>query len=139
MAAFGDVTENTLLDYLLRAVAWPDSQTLPNGTVYVGLHTAAFVDADTGTVNEVVEGSYLRGSIVLGQWAAASGGTISNNTAIAFAQATAEWGTVGTITVNTHASAAGTVLFHGALNTAKIVGSGDTFQFGSADLDISLD
>lgn len=139
MAAFGDVTEDTLLDYLLRGVAWPDSQSMPNGTVYIGLHTANFDDSDIGTFAEVTEGSYLRGSIVEGQWSAASGGTISNNTAIAFAQATALWGTVGTITVNTHSSGAGTVLFHGALNTVKIVGSGDTFQFGSADLDISLD
>ncbi len=138
MAAFGDVTENALLEHLLKAVDFAPISSGSNGTIYVGLHTAAFTDSDSGTTNEVAQASYGRGTITLTEWSTAVAGTISNNTAIAFAQATAEWGTVGTITINTHSVGAGTVLFHGALNTSKIVGSGDTFQFGSADLDISL-
>lgn len=123
-----------ILDHTLGNAAY----TAP-ATVHVSLHTADPTDAGTGT--EVSGGSYAREAVTNNatNWPASTGGSPAakaNGTAIEFVTATASWGTV------THfgiwdAATAGNLLYHGALGTAKAVGSGDTASFAVGDLDIS--
>jgi hypothetical protein len=130
MAGLSDYLENELLDHIVGKTAY----TMP--TVYVGLYTSAPTDAGGGT--EVSGGSYARKSTAGADWAAASGGAISNANAITFVTASGSWGTV------THfglfdASTTGNLLAWGALGASKAIGSGDTASFAAGDLDITMD
>lgn len=126
MAAMSDYLENALTDHALGTADF----TSPS-TVYLALYTSDPTDANTGT--EVSGGSYARQSIA---FAAASGGTASNNADVQFPTATADWGTV------THwglfdASTNGNLLFHGSFDVSKPVTEGDVFYVQSGELDVT--
>lgn len=128
MTAFSDFLENELLDHTLAVAAY----SAPAG-VWVGLHTTATNDDNTGT--EVSGGSYARTAVT---FSAASGGSTSNSATVTFPTATASWGTV------THfglydAATVGNLLYWGALTTSKTVDNGDVFTFPSGNLTVSLD
>lgn len=84
-----DYLESKVLDHLLGRTTY----TAP-ATVYVALYTTAPTDAGGGT--EVSGGGYARKAVTndATNWPAASGGSKANGTAIAFPEATANWGTV---------------------------------------------
>lgn len=128
-----DYLENELLDHVLGG----GDYTRP-ATVYIALYTAAPSDSGGGT--ECSGGSYARKSVTndATNWPAASGGAKSNGVAITFVTATGSWGTV------THfgifdASSGGNLLRWGALGTSKVIGNGDTAQFGIGELDVTED
>lgn len=109
-----------------------DSVTRPTSW-YIGLFTSD--PTDTGAAGtEVSGGSYAR----TGATFAVSGDTASNDVAIEFPAATADWGTITHIGVMT-ASTGGTMIIHSALSTAKAISSGDVFRIPADDLDITLD
>lgn len=110
---------NSLLDAIFNATAYSVAQ------VYVSLHTA---NPGTTGANEATGGSYARQA---GSWGAASGGSISNDTAINFTSMPASTIThVGLWT----ASSGGTFLWGGALTVSRTLSAGATAQFTIAAL-----
>ena len=133
MSAFSDYLEGKIVDATLRGVAFPSI-----ATVYVGLSSAAITEA--GTTNEVSGTSYARVAITATTANFTSHGATgpaSNAGAITFPQAGGSWGTASHVFIADDASA-GNVLYHGALTTPKAVGTNDTFQIATGDLDITL-
>lgn len=145
MAAMSNYLENKIVDWLLRAQAFT-----PPATVYVALFTATPTDAGGGT--EVSGGSYARVAVTssLANWAgtqgngttvasSGTGGTTSNNTAIAFPTPTANWGSIVAMGVF-DAATAGNLLFFSALTNAKTVNNGDAApSFPAAALTFQVD
>jgi len=130
MTAMSNYLENKLIDQLFRGTAY----TFP-ATLYFGLLTAAPSDSAAGT--EVSGGSYARvavtanttnfaGTQSAGSTAVSSGtgGTTSNNGAIAFPTPTANWGVVTHMALY-DAGSAGNLLFYAALTTSKTVNNAD--------------
>lgn len=125
MAALSDYLEAALLNEVLRNVGYT-----PPATVYLALFTSATTDAGGGT--EVTGGSYARQAVT---FSAPSGGATENSGAITFTNLPAA--------AITHAAlmdalTAGNMLFHGALNTPRTVGAGDSLTFAVGDIDASL-
>src|SRR3989304_3200100 len=118
-----DFLENELLDHVLGNAAYSAP-----ATVYIALYTAAPTDAGGGT--EVSGGSYARAAVTNNatNFPAASGGAKANGTEIAFATATADWGTVVAFGIF-DALTVGNLLYWGDLTASKAVSSGDTAKF----------
>ena len=127
MTAFSDYLENQLLSGTLRNIAYT-----PVATVYIGLHTTATNDDNSGT--EVSGGSYARTSCA---FAAPSGGSSSNSALVTFPPASASWGTVTHFGIY-DAAAAGNLLYWGALTVNKTVDSGDIFTIPASNLTVTL-
>ena len=101
---------------------------------YVSLWTTA-PNAETGAGGtEVTGGSYARVN-ASGLFAAPSSGACSNNAAVEFPTATADWGNV--VAFGIHAGAAGTLIRTGSVT--KTIQNGDTPSFAAGDLDLSED
>lgn len=145
MSAMSDYLENKLIDLAFRG----GTLTTPAGA-YVALFTAAPSDSGGGT--EVTGGSYARQNLAptATNWASTGGattttnpsagtsGTTSNNVAIPFPTATANWGAL------THAAifdavTAGNMLWSGPLNTPQVVNTGGTFSFAISQLSVQID
>lgn len=134
MSASSDYLEDAVLDHVLgnTALAQP-------ATLYLGLFTN---DSTNATANleagiltdEVTGGSYIR---EVATFNAATTGSASSSATVTFTTATANWGTISHVAVMDAASA-GNVLFYGAVTTAKLITSGDTFQISAGNLTISL-
>jgi hypothetical protein len=127
MAEMSNYLENALINATLRNTSY----TSPT-TVYVGLYTSDPTDANTGT--EVSGGSYARTSVTFG---APSNGASTNNAAVEFPQATGSWGTVGWIGIH-DAATSGNLLYHTALDTSKVIETGDIFKISTGNLSVTL-
>lgn len=119
---------NLILDEMFGAVAWT-----PPVTLYCALFTVAPTVSTGGT--EVTGGSYARVAKTnnLTNFPAAVAGAKSNGTAITFPTASGSQGTA------THfgwfdASSGGNLLHFAALTTSKVIGTGDTPEFGIGQL-----
>jgi hypothetical protein len=128
-SSFSDYLENELLDHFLKVGAYTQPTNL-----YVALYTADPTDAGGGT--EVSGGSYAR--VNHNAWNTASGGSSTNDGAIEFPTATANWGTVTAVGLF-DASSGGNLLVWGELTTDKAVNNGDTASFADEALSIALD
>jgi hypothetical protein len=129
MAALSDYAEKLLLDFLMTT----GSATRPTDW-YVALYTAAPNDAGGGT--EVSGSGYSRQSVAFD--AATSGaGTTSNTGDVVFTAAGGSWGTITHIGIF-DASTAGNLLWHGSLVASKTVADGDTLQFSTGNIDLTL-
>lgn len=126
-----------LLDLMFRNQAYSVPDT------YVALTTATIADADTGsTITEVSGGSYARKQVNVNggsspTWALASAGATSNAADAAFADPTADWGTVVAACV-CDALTAGNVLFYDNGVTDQAINNGDTVKFASGGFDFSI-
>ena len=143
-SALTDTYENSVVDWLMRG------QTLtPPTTGYVALFTTCPTESTAGT--EVSGGAYARVSVAasLTNWAgtqaagsttasSGSNGTTSNNIAITFPAATADWGTVNCFGYMTAASG-GTLIFYAALTAPRTITSGSTASFANAALPFQID
>ena len=129
MAALSDHAEKLLLDWLMTT----GSATRPTAW-YVGLFTAAPSDSGGGT--EVSGSGYAREAVT---FAAAStpGGTTSNTGDVSFTAAGGNWGTITHIGIF-DASSAGNLLWHGSMTASKIVNDGDTLQFSTGNIDLTI-
>jgi len=130
MGSFSDYWENEVLDHLFGKGAY----TPP--TVYVGLSTADPTDDGSGLAEPSGSG-YARLATTGASWGTASGGALSNASAIEFAIATGSWGTI------THfalfdALSGGNILAHGTLTTPRAVTAGITPRFSIGELDVDL-
>jgi hypothetical protein len=128
-----DYLENKILDHVLGGGDYSRP-----ATVYIALYTVAPSDAGGGT--EVTGGSYARKDVTNNatNWPAASSGIKQNGTAITFAQATADWGTVVAFAIF-DAVTAGNMLYWGDLTASKSVENGDTAEFAVAGITITED
>jgi hypothetical protein len=128
-----DYLENKLLDHVFKVASF----SVPTN-LYIALCKATVEDDDTGSTlpSEVSGGSYARKRC--NTWTAASvGGTLSNNMAIQFVEASATWGTVTDFAV-VDSGSGGNMLVYGKLSYAKRVLSGDIFKFATNDLDVAV-
>lgn len=119
-------TANKVLDHLLKGTAW----TQP-ANIYVGLLS------NVGTQTELAfSGSYAR--VQKNSWPAASGAAVSNDTEVAFPEATGDWGTVAGIGVyDSGPGTGGNLLAYGALTASKPVPSGVQAKFPIGDIDFT--
>jgi len=141
MSAASNYLETNLLDHSLGTASF----TSPS-TVYVGLFkstvdaatTLANLEAGTLTDEVPTAGStaYARQTITFNS-ASSPGGTATNNGAVTFPTATANWGDVTHIAL-LDASSSGNVLYAGALDSTKTVETGDSFVIQDQNLTITL-
>lgn len=129
MAALSDHAENLLLNWLMTT----GTATRPTNW-YVALFTSAPNDAGGGT--EVSGNGYSRQSV---SWDTASGtgGTTANSGTVSFTASGSGFGTVTHIGIF-DASSSGNLLWHGAMDTAKSVASGDVLQFAAGAIDLTI-
>ena len=125
--AFTDYLENKLVAHTFSNTAY----TSPS-TVYVALYTVAPTDSTTGT--EVSGGGYARQSAAF----TTTGNAATNASAIEYATATGNYGTV-VATALLDASSGGDMLAFATLSSSKTISTGDVFRIPAGDLDITLD
>lgn len=134
--SFSDYLENKVLDHLFGGASYSQL-----GDVYVALSTTTPVDAGTN-FTEPSGGSYARAQIQNesgdAEWAAAASGSKANAVAVAFPQATGDWGTITHFGIY-DASSDGNLLVWGELTTPATVTTSDTLTFAIGDLVITLD
>ena len=114
--SFSDYLETKVLDHVFGGTSY----TAPT-TLYVALFTAAPSDSGGGT--EVSGGAYARQTIAF----TTSGDTTSNNAAIEFPTATANYGTVTHVGIY-DASSAGNLMAWASLTSSKTIETGDVFR-----------
>lgn len=133
MTAFSNYLENQLLEGTLRG----NDFTAPT-SVFISLYTTDPTDADSG--NEVNASGYDRFEVsaALGGFTTASGGSCRNSEAWEFVTATTAWGVITHFAVH-DATAAGNMLYHGALTSSKTVGTDDIVRFPASTLSVKLD
>lgn len=129
MAALSDHAENLLLNWLMTT----DSVTRPTAW-YVALYTAAPSDSGGGT--EITGNGYARQSAT---WDTASGtgGTTANSADISFTASGGDWGAVSHVAIH-DALTGGNLLWHGAMTSSKTVNDGDTLQFSTGNIDLTI-
>ena len=98
---------------------------------YLALFTGA--PGETGGGTEVTGGAYARQTVAF----TTSGNTTSNNAAVEFPTATANYETVTHVGVY-DASSSGNLMAYAALSSNKTIETGDVFRVPSGDLDITL-
>ena len=125
--SFSNFLETEILDHVFAGAAY----TAPT-TKYLALFTA-LADGETGSVTEVTGGGYVRQSVAF----TTSGNTTSNNAAVEYPTATANYGTVTHVGVY-DASSSGNLMAYAALSSNKTIETGDVFRVPSGDLDITL-
>ena len=120
-----DIIENQLLDALVGTSTYSIT-----GATKLRLMTANGNDASAGT--EVTGGSYVAQTIAFD---AAASGSISNNASISFTGMPA----VTVVGIEIYDSAGSPKrLAYGALTTSRTVTAGDTVQFASSAITLSL-
>lgn len=127
MADLSDYLENKILDHVLRNATY----TSPSA-VYLALYTSAPTDAGGGI--QVSGNGYARKAITFG---AASGGSITNTTAVEFTASGGNFGTIVAVGVF-DAATAGNLLMWKTI-TSVAINNGDTLNFPIGDIDASLD
>jgi hypothetical protein len=125
--SFSNFLETEILDHVFAGAAY----TAPT-TKYLALFTA-LADGEAGSVTEVSGGGYARQSVAF----TTSGNTTSNNAAVEYPTATANYGTVTHVGVY-DASSSGNLMAYAALSSNKTIETGDVFRVPSGDLDITL-
>jgi len=125
--SFTNFLETEILDHVFAGAAY----TAPT-TKYLALFTA-LADGEAGSVTEVSGGGYARQSVAF----TTSGNTTSNNAAVEYPTATANYGTVTHVGVY-DASSSGNLMAYAALSSNKTIETGDVFRVPSGDLDITL-
>lgn len=131
--SIADYAENKVLELLVGKTAF----TTPS--VWVALFTAA--PSDTGGGTEATGGSYARKSTAGADWAAASGGSITNANDITFVTATGTWGGAITHCALIDSSTSGgsnNYIAWADLAASKTVASGDVFKFLAGALVFTL-
>lgn len=127
MGSFSDYLENASLDHILGTTTY-----VPKSTVYLALSTTNPDDA-IGNLTEPGE-NYIRKAIA---FSAASLRTIIQNGAVAFDQATGDWGVITHWAIMEDESG-GNMLAHGALLASKNVTAGKTFSMPDTQIEISI-
>jgi hypothetical protein len=132
--SFTNFLENELLDHVFGNSAYGAP-----GNLHIALSTTPPNDDGTN-FTEPVGGAYVRVSTVnnLTNWPAAVAGSKSNGTAIAFPEATLNWGTITHFGIY-DAGVGGNLLGKGALTVSRTIEIGDVAQFNIGQIAITLD
>ena len=131
MSQASDYLENALIGHLFRNI----SLTAPT-TVAVALFTSSPTDTGTAGVEVHTSGGYARQSGSFGQ---ALTGSTANNATLTFGPATTNWGSITHFAIFDNAtSGSGNMLVWGALNSPVSISNGDSLQFASASLAITI-
>jgi hypothetical protein len=136
MSAASNYLENKVLDHVLRNAEY----TQPAG-LFIGLFkNNALTNLEAGTLTDEVATAggtnYARKAVTFGN---AASGSASNSGTVTFDAAQADWGTITAIGVmDSITVGAGNVLFYGNLTTAKLIENGDTLQFVSNNVTVTL-
>lgn len=140
MGSFSDYLEDAILDHILnngRGNAYT-----PPTDLYIALFTSVngLENNTEGSQDEVSGGAYARYHLdgSTDYFDQASGGAAANHGDIAFAVATAAWGTITHVAIM-DALTSGNVLIWGALTASKDIGENDQFKFLAGELEASLD
>ena len=127
MSAMSDYLELKILDHITGRTAY----TKPSA-VYLGLSTGDFTDTGSGS-SELSGSNYSRVSVAFD--AAASGAT-SNTSAIDFAAASGNWGTVSHWALF-DAATSGNALITGSFSASKTIETNDVLRIAAGDLDLT--
>lgn len=131
MGALSNYAENKILDHILKNTAYSRPAHL-----YLALCKTSPGETGTGsTLDEPSGGSYAR--ILCDDWDAATSRAAANSTALAFAQATAAWGTITHFGICDHLSA-GNLIAYGTISPVKVIDNGDNTSVAKGDLDVSV-
>ncbi len=133
MAALSDYAENLILNWLMRG-GTSGGQTDAPSSVYLALFTAAPSDSGGGT--ECSGNGYSRQTVAFAA-ATGTGGTTSNSGNVTFTASGGNFGNVTHIGIF-DASTSGNLLWHGAMAAAKQVNSGDSIQFATGSIDLTI-
>jgi hypothetical protein len=121
--------ETAVLNHVLRNTPF----TSPSA-VYVALFTSPTGEDGSGT--EVSGGGYARQAVTFGAPVAGTAGRkVANTSDITFGPATAPWGTVTHVALF-DAPTGGNMLYHGALEEPKTIGTNDRLIFPAGSLSI---
>ena len=129
MAALSDHAENLLLNWLMTT----GSATRPTAW-YLALFTGAPSDSGGGT--EVSGNGYSRQTIAFST-ASGTGGTTSNTGDVSFTASGGSFGTVSHVGIF-DASTGGNLLWHGAMTASKTIADGDTLEFSTGNVDLTI-
>lgn len=144
MSAASNYTEDRTLDFWLKANSLTTSAP---STVYAALFNSdpstgsTLENLEAGTItDECTGGGYLRQSISFGT---ITNGSVPSSGNVTFPAATDNnWGTITHVAImdsdQADSAGQGNVLFYGALDTAKLIESGDTFQITDGNLTVTL-
>lgn len=131
---------NELLDHCFNNAAF----TTTASSTYIGLWTATLDDTSTGaTAGEPAGGSYAREEVsenggTSPTWSLAASGAVTTLAAVTFTTATASWGTISYMGItDSLTTGAGNMLFYANV-TDKAVGDGDTAEFATGDIDVTM-
>lgn len=138
MAGFSNYAENAILNSLFGKSS--DLGALDQQpTIYVALCTESPTDTSTGsTIEEADYGTYTRVLTSASSWSIASGGSISNATAILFPESTGGSNTI-THFVLVDSASGGNILCFGALDEPKTIIANDAPAFQIGSIIVNLD
>lgn len=140
----GNTFENDLMKLIFNATAIANiadnAASSPLTNLYVSLHTADPGEAGSQTTSEATYTSYARVAVArtTGGWTVTNN-AVENAAAIVFPECTGGSNTITHFAVGTVVSAAGKILYSGALTASLAVSTGIEPQFAAGDLDISED
>ena len=135
--AASDHLEQRVIDHVLNAGT--EFTLASTASVYIALFTVLQDDAGTGGT-ECAGGNYGRATVTadFSTMTGVTDGNTTNLSEIAFVQAdAADWGTIVGLGIY-DAVTGGNLLYHGALDSNKVIDTNDTFKIAIGDLSVTL-
>ncbi len=135
--AASDYLEQRVIDHVLNAGT--EFTLASTASVYIALFTVLQDDAGTGGT-ECPGTNYARVTVTadFSTMTGITTGITANLSEIAFAQASdATWGTIVGLGIY-DAATVGNLLYHGALDSSKVIDTNDTFKIAIGDLELTL-
>ena len=140
-----NAAEQALLDLIFTNVDWAnigDAGGLQNsataGSFYISLHTANPDETGDQTTNEVAYTSYARVAVARsGAGFTRTSSTVENAALVQFPQCTGGSATATHFGIGTASSAAGNLIFKGALTSSLAISNGIQPQFAAGALDVT--
>ena len=127
--SFANYLENKVLDHVFGGTSYSAP-----GTIYAALFTATPGEGDTGTEISTSGSAYGRQTIAF----TVSGNSATNTSAVEWAQATSNWGTITHVGIY-DASTSGNLMAYASLTESKTVNNGDVIRINASQLTITLD
>lgn len=138
--SFGNTSENDVMAFVFNGTALPGTWPAAGGTWYVALYTADPGETGTAPTNEATYTNYLRvASTRNSSGFTVSTNSISNTSAITFAQCGVTGNTITHWALVQSSSGAGQIFIKGALTAPLAVSNLITPSFASGQLTASLD
>jgi len=126
-------SSNKVLDYNFGITSYT-----PPSTLYFALSTTA-PDISGSSFTEPSSGAYARVGLLNNKtnWGTASSGTLTNSTAVTFAESTASWGTIVAVGIF-DALTGGNLLWYDSLSPSRTVASATTVLFAIGSITVQF-